>query len=430
MVCLFIYLRYAGQVHEALTLACQALPPLQALSNEGAPYQRLLGYLLIYAASAGISAGLVVESEQWLQAAIQVGEALADPGLLGQIHATHMIRASLTLENRQAFAYAEQALEWVKAGNTPHLQPVILRVLAIGLARQGKVTESFHTAAALQQLVESRHYRCMVSESYFLISTLYEIQRDREAELQTAQQGWTLCQANSPYFGLDNLEGNLIWANLQLGNFAQARELALGFGARARRSGKQAELLYSLQSLGHAALGLGDEEAAATYLTDALKLAVTINSMVRRVLIRRQLGDLSLRQAAFDQALVHFQDALHCANSVGRFDLQLLAQAGLALTYLRQGQPVLALQTVTAFLTAENAVTPAHADFCFIGLATYDVLAAHQDVQAAAILDQLYHEVQTQAAKIKTRAMRTNFLEKIPEHRTIVALWQEAHGGL
>lgn len=427
VTCLFIYLRYAGQIHAAVDLATQALTNIQSLATAEQPEpsrNRLLGYLRIYAASAGIGAGLVAESEQWLQEAMQVGEALADPGLLGQIYATLMIRSSLGLENYLLIEYAQKALHWVKAANTPHLQPIVLRVHGISLAHQGKIAESFQVVTELEQLIHSRHYHCIAGESFYLKSKIYEIQRDWEAEMITAQEGRVLWQERGQMFGLDNLEGNLIWANLQLGNFAQARELALGFEQRARRTGKQAELLYSLQSAGAAEMGLGHWQASDAYLTEALKLAVALNSTARRVFIRHQLGKLSLRQTAYEQASMHYQDALQCAQSAHASDLQILAQAGLALTSLRQGRPTQARLAVESLMIVENAVTPENPDYGFIGLATYQVLAAHHDPRAEGILAQLYHEVQTQAAKIKDEAQRSTFLGKIAENREIVALWQ------
>ncbi|MEZ4868130.1 MAG: BTAD domain-containing putative transcriptional regulator [Caldilineaceae bacterium] len=428
VVCLFIYLRYAGQVHAAITLATQAIQRLRSLGSGerlDRSHDRLLGFLLIYAASAGIGAGLMQESAAWLQEAQAIGEMLADPALLAQIYATLMIKASLDLEVQMMTLYAQQAFHWVKAAHAPHLQPVIFRVHSIGLARQGKIDESFQVAAELQQLIQSRHYHCVEGESFYLTSTLYEIQKDWEAALTAAQQGQTLCQARGHMFGFDNLEGNMIWANLQLGNFAQACELAQGFGERARRTGKQAELLYSLQSLGQAEMGLGHWQASAAYLTEALKLAVAIKSNVRQVLICYQLGKLSICQAAYDQALVHFQDALQCAKSAELLGLQTLAQAGLALTHLRQGQPTQALTEVESLLAAAKAITPDSPDYCSIRLTIYQVLTAQQDPRADAILAQLYQEVQTQAAKIKNDTQRATFLENIPEHRDIVALWQK-----
>lgn len=216
----------------------------------------------------------------------------------------------------------------------------------------------------------------------------------------------------------------MIWANLQLGNFAQVRELAIGFGERARRSGQQVELLYSLQTLALAEIGLKHWQAGEAYLTEALKLAVKLNNLVRQVMIQHQLGKLSIRQAAYDQAIAHFQDALQSARTIVPLpELQALAQAGLALVHLRQGELAQALRKVELFLGTAKTITPDGPDYGFVGLVIVEILRAHQDPRAAAILDQLYNQVQTQAGKIQDAAQRTRFLENIGEHREIVALW-------
>ena len=428
VVCLFIYLRYAGQIHGAITLATQAIARLQSLPNDEYPehsFQRLMGYLLIYAASAGIGAGLLEESEQWLQEALRIGDTLIDAGLLGQIYATQMIKSSLELENRLMTEYAQKALRWAKQGDIAHLLPVILRTYGIGLARRGKIEESFAVATELQQLIQTRRYRCIAGEPFFLESTLYEIQEDWEASLNSVRQGRAYCQEHGHTFGQDNLEGNMIWAHLQLGNFGQARNLALGFGQRARRTGKQAELLYGLQCLGEAEIGLGDWQSGEVYLMEALKVAVATNSMVRQVQILHQLGKQKIRLEAYDQALAYYQDARQCAASItGPPELQALTQVGLALIYLRQGKPMQALEEVQSCLDTDKTFTPDSLDYSFVGLALVEVLSAHQDPRAGKILDKLYRALQSQAAKIKDSTQRATFLENIPEHREIVSLWE------
>ncbi|MCB0139365.1 MAG: AAA family ATPase, partial [Caldilineaceae bacterium] len=427
VVCLFIYLRYAGQIHEAVDLATKAISHLHSLANPAQDdlRDRLLGYLYIYAASAGIGAGLVAKSELWLQEAQALGERLADAGLLGQIYATLTIKSSLEMENQRMATYAQKAFQLVNADNSPHLQPVILRTYSIGLMQQGKIEESFQVAKELQQLIQTRNYRCIAAESFFLMSKLYEVQQDWEAARHIAQQGRDHCLAQEIAFGLDNVEGNLIWANLQLGNFAQAHELALGFAQRARRTGKQAELLYALQTLGLAEGGLENGQASERYLLEAVKVAVAINNDIRQIELHQQLGILSLYRTTNDAAHKHFQDALHCAKAINHLPLQLLAQAGLALTDLRQGRAVQARHAVEPLFDVAQSIQFEGSDYNFFWLATHEILAAQQDPRAAAILEQLYHTLQTQAAKIKDRAQRQIFLEGIAAHQKIMELWQE-----
>lgn len=427
VVCLFIYLRYASQIHEALALATKAITRLQPLVRNvhtGNALDRLLGYLYIYAASAGIGAGLVEESEAWLQQAQALGETLADPGLMAQVYATLMIKSSLAMENQQMATHAEKAFQLVNADNAPHLQPVILRVYSIGLIQQGKIDESLRIAGELQQLIQARHYRCIAGEYFFLQSKLYEVQEEWEAALHTAQQGRQHCLAQEIAFGLDNVEGNLIWANLQLGNFAQAREVALGFGQRARRTGKQGELLYALQTMGIAESGLGNWQAGEAYLQEALTVAVAINSDIRQIELYQELGKLNLHQASYAEAFDHFQAAFHCATAIDHLPLRILSQAGLALANLRQGQATKALREVESLLDVAQTIRFPGADYRFLWLVNYEVLAAHQDARADAILEQLYHALHTEASKITDDLQRKTFLEEIAEHRRIETLGQ------
>lgn len=59
-----------------------------------------------------------------------------------------------------------------------------------------------------------------------------------------------------------------------------------------------------------------------TYLTQALHIAETLDHKVRQIFIHHHLGKRSIDQAMYDQALTHFQQALHCAQSAGLIHLQ------------------------------------------------------------------------------------------------------------
>lgn len=293
----------------------------------------------------------------------------------------------------------------------------------MGLAYQGKIEESSQTVVDLQHLIETHNYHCVEAAPFFLESKLYEFQRDWEAALSIAQKGQALYREHGHMFGIDNIEGNMIWAHLQLGNFAQARVLALGFGQRARKTGKQAELLYSLYTLGIAEIGLKNPQPSETYLTEALELAATLNDNIRRVFIHYQLGNLSVLREEYDQALAYFEDALQCAQTADLFDLQILARAGQAFTHFHQGMLNQARTEVESFFNAGKMPTPDTPGYPSVWLMIYQVLTELQDPRANEILNQLYNQINKQASKIKDMAQRATFLENISEHREIVAIW-------
>lgn len=331
VVCIFIYLNFAGQMQERLALATEAISRLRLLpKNEHncCTLDRLLAHLLINAGSVGMGIGRNEEGEQWLQEAEQIGETLADPGVLSRVYTTRLSKSMARLEYATMEDRANKALHWAQKANLPYLQIGIHEALGMGLAYQGKLQASLQAATALQQLIQSHHYRCVEAASFFLRSKLYEFQQDWEAALLTAQQGRALCQDHGHLIGINNVEGNMIWANLALGGFDQARQLAIGFGQRARKTGMQVERLYSLYTLGIAEIGLGNGQVGERYLAEALTLAVTLNDAVRQVLIHHQLGKQRIRLDTYDQALTHYQDALQCAISItGLPELQALAQA-------------------------------------------------------------------------------------------------------
>ncbi len=428
VVCLFIYLRYAGQVQERITLATQAIEQLQSLPKGEYPrhtLNRLLGYLFVYAASTGMGAGLVEESERWIAAAEDVSEELADHAVLAHLYTALVSQSMSRIEYQRMVTLGKKALYWVKEANLPYLQISIHEAISMGFAHQGKFEESFQAAAELEQVIQIHGYRCVEAAAFFLKSKLYEFQQDWEAALRTAEQGQSLCQAHGHLIGIDNVEGNMIWANLQLGNFAQVRTLANGFGARARRRGLQVERLYSFQTLALAEFGLENWSLSESYFLQALELATILNNPVRQVLIQHQLGKLCMRQAAHEQAAAYFQDALQCTAKIGDLpELQALAQAGLALIDLRQGERARALESVESILGVAKTLTPDGPDHCFVGLVAIEVLSAHQDPRAEAVLDQLYDHIQAQAARIRDSAQRATFLERIQAHRAIVTLWE------
>jgi hypothetical protein len=55
----------------------------------------------------------------------------------------------------------------------------------------------------------------------------------------------------------------------------------------------------------------------------------------------------------------------------------------------------------------------------------YRVLSANGDPRAGETLDAAYHLLQERAATIKDESLRCSYLENIPHHREIIALWKK-----
>ena len=60
-------------------------------------------------------------------------------------------------------------------------------------------------------------------------------------------------------------------------------------------------------------------------------------------------------------------------------------------------------------------------------LTCYQVLHAHDDPRAEAVLEAGYRLLQERARKIEDGDLRRSFLENVPHHREIVAAWEASH---
>ncbi len=70
--------------------------------------------------------------------------------------------------------------------------------------------------------------------------------------------------------------------------------------------------------------------------------------------------------------------------------------------------------------------------YCFIFwsyLSCFQVLQAYSDPRAGIVLDRAYQRLQERASQITGDRFRHSYLENVPWHREIVALWQAAQPG-
>jgi hypothetical protein len=94
------------------------------------------------------------------------------------------------------------------------------------------------------------------------------------------------------------------------------------------------------------------------------------------------------------------------------------------------GADVTGAMTCVERLLASPAATGAgaSADAKLVLLTCHQVLACAGDPRALALLDSAHALLQSRAATINDPALRESFLTQIPEHREILAAWQNQGG--
>jgi predicted ATPase/class 3 adenylate cyclase len=180
---------------------------------------------------------------------------------------------------------------------------------------------------------------------------------------------------------------NLGWTNAARGKWQRAREYAAAGAELSREIAYVEALAESLMWLGHSWLGLGRPEDAISSYEEALA-------------IRRDLGQTNLAMGA---------------------------TAGLARATLATGDRVAALDHVEEILKhfADGGSLTGTWEPLRIRLVCYQVLAAVDDPRAEAVLNEAFDDLQERAARIMDANDRRSYLENVPWHREIVAVWNK-----
>jgi hypothetical protein len=175
---------------------------------------------------------------------------------------------------------------------------------------------------------------------------------------------------------------------------------------------------------------VGDDRAAQAYGQQALDVALSLDLgwSVDLIDVFSVLGHAFLGLGQPAEAAESYGQCLARHRKESRQHLIGEPLAGLARTALAQGNPMGALAYVDEILDY-IADHPARCS-SFEPLRTYltcgRVLLANGNPRTDEILDAAYHLLQERAATIQDEDLRRSYLETVPHHREIIALWEEA----
>lgn len=257
------------------------------------------------------------------------------------------------------------------------------------------------------------------------------------------------------------------------GNLGQQLAYSLQQLALGREIGDRRIEAVTVSNAGAIFLRLGDDAQASLHLDEGLRLARVLGIRETEGHVLCSMSELSLRRGEALQARVHAQTALQIAIEVRAryneiFGLAALGNAELALrrwkaaaasfermeSLAREASyPAAVLDAIdglTRLALARGAIRrSAHAlnrllEYAqardeaaggrggqlagsmehWIRLTTYKVWARSGDPRAEAALVSAYTALQSEASAIRDETWRRSFLENIPEHREISALWE------
>jgi tetratricopeptide (TPR) repeat protein len=179
-----------------------------------------------------------------------------------------------------------------------------------------------------------------------------------------------------------------------------------------------------LDKLGRLAHQFGDHEAARDYCQQSLLIAQEVNSRSIQGNVLTSLGHAWAGLERWTEATTTYQQALALRRELRQSQTAVDTLAGLARVFLAQGDLAQAQSSVDEILkhleveSIEGAEEPLR-----IHLTCYQVLCANHDPRARDVLTAGYNLLQERAARISDGALRHSFLENVPAHRELLAVW-------
>ena len=220
---------------------------------------------------------------------------------------------------------------------------------------------------------------------------------------------------------------------LKLGDDAQA-DRYLEEGLRlARVIGIRETEGHALCTMSELALRRGKALQARAYAQSALEIAIEVGARYNELFALAALGNGDLALRRWEAAASDFERMEALAREVAYPAAVLDALEGLTRLALEQGAVLEARDALNRLMEYAHARDEsaggrggllAGSMEHWIRLTRYKVLARSGDANAQEAILDAYTALQSEASAITDESWRRSFLENIPEHREIVALWQ------
>ena len=242
-------------------------------------------------------------------------------------------------------------------------------------------------------------------------------------------------RSKSPSESADRSNETVIRSNLglnyaMLGMYEPARlalEESLRLGAAiGYRRGRG----YGLQNLALVHLALGDIGGAEELARQSMRELAETSDSYGLGGSQMYLGFILEQAQRLDEAAGYYREASVAFQEVGAQGLAVEATAGLARCALGQHQLNEAVRYVAEvwdYLTDRKGTGIENLTRVYLTCAAV-FTAGHDQATAKAALEAGYHDLMQRAIKISDPQWRTAFLEKVPDHQTMIRRWQEVQG--
>jgi tetratricopeptide (TPR) repeat protein len=361
-----------------------------------------------------------------------IGYAKARRDSARQAQAQHRLGSALWRQNRheQALPHFEAALALARAGDEPRLVTQCLNGLGMVLDEQSDYeTARRHYEEALR--IQRRHGDLLGQNKtlnnlgwiFFMQGDTVTAQRYYEEALRAARQTGNRIAESS---AMTNV-GVIAFKHGDTETAQAYYEACLALCEEIGNVGGEANMHANLALLYHRR---GEEETAVAHARRAVNMAQAISYHPTQAEASVYLGHARLAQGDLDAAAAAYHRAVQLNQEGKRLSRVMEGRAGLARVALARGDLATAAAEVEAILRQMGeGGSDGVLELSLVYLTCYRVLAALADSRAAAVLEAGYRELRTRAERIQDAGTRRRFLEEIPAHRQLAALWTAERRG-
>ncbi len=420
--------RYAHDV--ALRHAARAIALLDRESGlaEGADGLALRWRVLVVREYALNLQGHRAEQRAALDALHRVADALDDDGRRAFAARRQSLLAMRTADHRAQQVVAAQAMAFAERAGDVASKLEAQRLLADALGALGELAAG--EALARDGLAEARARGLRRVECVFLnaLSYIASLRDDQVTGLSLDLQDqaiWReLGDPQGEAIALSNVGGDWLW----FGELDKARQCLEDALRLSRTAGARSLECGPLGDLSHTLLRQGDAAQALAVARQALDTAVHVQARDFEAQSLCRVGEAELALNNHEAAAAAFERAEAVAAAIGH-GVEHDALAGRARVALAASDIAGAMVFVERLLArAAGPDALEGADAKRILLTCHQVLAAAGDPRAAVPLERAHALLQSRAATIDDPALRASFLDRIAEHREIVAAWRHERG--
>ncbi len=352
----------------------------------------------------------------------QLADALADPSWQASVRLYLALLAFITGDIVALVTNAQQALAYAEEIGDVTKRIEGHRMMGHSYILQGAFAEAYEQYEQCLSLSQQSSNQIGKASTNLGLSAHYL--GEHEASYSYLKNALRFFREKNDKYG-EGLALAILSQNAsQLGQGDQAEQYAQNSLAIGRDGGYQRVMGLAYLAWGQATPLRRNYEAATTYLQQGLAILQTINDLLFVSLGLWQLGQVAWQQQQYEAAQDHFAALI----ALPLTNFQVASHAGLARVALAQGQPVTPHLTIVLDYLQENPQFRGLVYPLSVYLHTYHCLQAQGDELALQILAEAYQLLQERAAKIQDADTRRSYLENVPVHREIGALYGERLG--